>query len=286
MSSVNLRFFFEIISSELERIDTSDPDSKLVLNLSPTDQSIVLIAGLDSETLIDKVQFERYLKCRIKKGDKIPFLKSLIQNDISSILDTLKNTLLESIDLYYHFEELLDSTNLLVNNNDCGNKVIISKTPKTSLIIGLLSSSIIKMMSSLDIVVKYCYALEEKENFNYSKYHKINNKILFGDAKHLKKIKGVTESISNVSNDIRLLENLRNDFIHNNSINSFNRIYVKIFNNKVIDKYILIPDSQDGHFLKSTNRNRFFSNENKLNEFVPNVYEEVLKKVINTLKQY
>lgn len=284
MIKEKLQSKFYQISLELERVDLANFDIRIAPDLNL--QQLILIDGVDSESKISKSEFEKKVNYHLKSENKIKFLKGMIQNDISSLLNSFKNTLLESLEIYYHFTRTLRISDLLIDKSFKGNTVIISKSDKTTLIIGLLSSSIIKMMSSLDILVKYCRAIEDSRLFDYSKYHKLDYKVLFGNAKYLKEIEGKEGCITDVSDNMRLLENLRNDFIHNNSINSFNRIYLKINRGVVVEKFILLPDSKNGNFIKSVNQNRFFSKERKLNDFIPKVYSEILNKMLETLKQY
>lgn len=284
MIQKDFQFIFHKISLELERIDAFNNNIKIASDLNL--EKLILIDGFDSESTITKTEFEKKISSNLKSLNRVKFLKGMVQNDISNILDSFKNTLLESLEIHKLFKEMLESADLLINKSIKRDSIIISKSDKTTLIIGLLSSSIIKMMSSLDILVKYCKAIEDKELFDYSIYHKLDNKVLFGNAKHLKKLKGKKYCITDISNDMKILENLRNDFIHNNSINSFNRIYLKIKQGTIIDRYILLPDNENGNFTKYINRNRFFSKENKFNDFIPKVYSEILDKILVTLKQY
>jgi len=52
----------------------------------------------------------------------------------------------------------------------------------------------------------------------------------------------------------------------------------------MIEKFILIPDTTNGNFDTFKNRNRFFNNDVKLNDILPDLIFEFWKRLMTTIK--
>lgn len=51
----------------------------------------------------------------------------------------------------------------------------------------------------------------------------------------------------------------------------------------MLEKFVLIPDHTNGNFDTYKNRNRFFDNDVKLNEVLPEIIWDFQKRLIRTL---
>ena len=94
----------------------------------------------------------------------------------------------------------------------------------------------------------------------------------------------IAGTIFETNKNIKLVNELRNELIHNSSWQSINKLYVHYKQNEIVEKYILIPDFDEcGTIIRSGNRNHFFSQENKINEMLPEMLEDILKRIHKTL---
>ena len=89
-----------------------------------------------------------------------------------------------------------------------------------------------------------------------------------------------------LTKDISILLSMRNEIIHNSSWDQMQTVYVNVKNGVIRERYILFPDiTAEGTLDKCYNRNHFFSQGNKFNEMLPDLYFTWIKKIIKTLER-
>mgnify|MGYP003665560411 FL=1 len=140
----------------------------------------------------------------------------------------------------------------------------------------------INLYSQLDFVTKIIFEFENIYT-NFDVYPKLKSKsILFGDSKKTS-FKEKPDTIYEMTDNIRIIMYLRNEIVHNSSIDSFPKVYQNIDNKKIIEKFILIPDFRNGLIQTFKNRKRFFNDDTKLNKILPSLINDFWIKLINTL---
>jgi len=92
-------------------------------------------------------------------------------------------------------------------------------------------------------------------------------------------------SIYDMSESMRMIMYLRNEIVHNASIDSVPKVYQIIKDKKIIEKFILLPDFDDGIVCTFKNRKRFFNNDTKLNEILPQLIEEFWTRLKYTISE-
>ncbi|HNT21325.1 MAG TPA: hypothetical protein PKL70_12915 [Saprospiraceae bacterium] len=80
---------------------------------------------------------------------------------------------------------------------------------------------------------------------------------------------------------------LRNEIVHNASYDYMPKVYQILKGGMLVEKYILLPDLQNGRLKVFKNRKRFFDDDIKLNEVLPSLTIEFwqrLKLTIDSIK--
>ena len=80
--------------------------------------------------------------------------------------------------------------------------------------------------------------------------------------------------------------NLRNELIHNATWEMNPKIFFKVQNNKLTEKCIYMPDfSKEGNLITYKNRKRFYAQGKRLNEELPKIYFDILKRILITIQR-
>lgn len=238
-------------------------------------------AGYDSDCALDK---DMFLKLVNEYKDKVPDLyKHLYLVDIQFLIATIQN-LLEGMD-YSFTNFFVEISNIELENylTDKTDAVLMINSQDSRYISALLESYFTKAYSILDILTKICYEFENKyDGFeNYKKTKSAN--ILWGDRKHLS-IKDAADTVFIRSDTIKLIESLRNEVVHNGSLEQNPKVYISYKNNEIVEKFMLLPDYTDGNLVTVKNRKHFFSNGNKVNDILPKLHIDYLQEILATIK--
>lgn len=133
------------------------------------------------------------------------------------------------------------------------------------------------------MLTKITYEFENKydsfENFKKAK----SANILWGNRKRLA-IKDEPDTVFIRSNTVKLIESLRNEVVHNGSLEQNPKVFIVFENNEIVERFMLLPDYIDGNLSTAKNRKHFFSNGNKANKVLPELHFAYLKEILNTVK--
>ena len=238
-------------------------------------------AGYDSDCALDK---DMFLKLVNEYKDKVPDLyKHLYLVDIQFLIATIQN-LLEGMD-YSFTNFFVQISNIELKNHltDKTDTVLTVTSQDSGYISSLLESYFTKAYSILDILTKICYEFENKydsfENFKKSK----SANILWGDRKHLA-IKDEPQTIFVRSNTVKIIEALRNEVVHNGSLEQNPKVFITLENNEIVERFMLLPDFIDGNLATVKNRKHFFSECNRANDLLPQIHMDYLKEILSTIK--
>jgi len=142
----------------------------------------------------------------------------------------------------------------------------------------------VNLYSQIDFTTKIIYEIENLHT-NFATYPKLKSKdIVYGDSKKTA-FREMQGSIYDMSESMRMIMYLRNEIVHNASIDSVPKVYQIIKDKKIIEKFILLPDFDDGIVCTFKNRKRFFNNDTKLNEILPQLIEEFWTRLKYTISE-
>lgn len=144
----------------------------------------------------------------------------------------------------------------------------------------------ILLSSCFDILTKLAVELSNIEKIDFSKQVKLKSKdTKFGQRKgvgdRLQQNLFSKESDSN----IELIQFLRNRFVHSSSLDNLNKIYIGHKGNET-EKWIFFPDLDDYRNIHhSGNRSNFYSQERRIQEFLPDLIQQIEIIIYKTLEQ-
>lgn len=252
----------------------------------------ILNIGLNSEANLNTNDFNNFINIINHIYRDIDIFRYFYLYDLYNLLDTLQELFINIDISFIGFFKNLCKIETFFKSSDG-----IYKTSGISqrYTYHMLNSFFITIHSSFDIITKLSFELEKlkyDENINkkFKEYRMLNcNGIIF-DKKGRSKIEHIKRDntifyLEEKEINIKIIESIRNDLVHNMVLSPFSYVYLYIKNKKIIEKFILMPDfdKTTGRFCRYKNRNKFYSTEDKLNDKLPEIYIDVLHKLINTL---
>jgi len=244
---------------------------------------LVAQGGIDAEIRISKEDFEKFVS---DYEDKQTIYRMLYFFDIDSLIGTLQNCVVETNYSVGEFYKQLNINNFLINEEILSFKDGIQYAAGgiVTNITSLVNRIFICLYSILDFITKIVHEVEQLQ-LEFDSYPRLRSKdTLLGYAK--KTTFNEMESTLFEKTDYRkMIEYLRNEIIHNASIDSIPKVYQKVVYNKIVEKFILLPDFTDGNIDTFRNRKRFFDNDTKLNEVLPDLINDYFRRLSFTLQQ-
>lgn len=237
-------------------------------------------SGLDSESSLSKLDFEKIVSAH--SSDEV-FNKLLYLFDVRNLVSSIQNSTIEVKYLFGLFYKYLNENSFLLVNkpiNETGIQYAAGFI--VSNIYATLNSIIINLSSQLDFVTKLAFEIENLQN-SFSTYPKMKSKdVLYGDKKKLT-INEMTDSLFESSEYLNLIVTLRNEIIHNSSYDNLPKVYQTFEEGILKEKFILLPDMENGRLITFKNRRRFFGSEIKFNELLPDLLTEFWNRLHFTL---
>ena len=240
---------------------------------------IGLSGGHSSEIPINKNDFLALV------NQTLPYCGDIYRHvyveDCQYLVCTVQNLLLSAEHCYlqYYIEiSRIDSDHL-----ELGETLVIS-SPETMRLMFYLETFFIKLYSVLDLIVKIIYELEHpRQSFNTITKLKSAEK-LWGDRKKLHMIKCIGTVFEDCET-IKIIESLRNEAVHNGTWEFYPKVFLKIKDKKIVERYMLFPDIIDGRLSSAKNRKHFFSTETKVNDKLVQIHDDFYKRLFTTLQQ-
>lgn len=248
--------------------------------LLPTLSPAMQFGGIDAEINVSKNEFEKFVN---SLGSEIDH-KALYFYDCANLIETLQNSIVETKYLFGQFYKVLNENSFLINETlVIDSNFQYTSGPIVTNLTSIVNHLFINLYSQLDFLTKIIYEYENihTEFLNYPNLKA--SKILYGSSKKTK-LRDLKNSIFEKSDNILKIITLRNEIVHNASLDNLPKVYIKIKDGKIIEKFTLIPDFKNGNLQKFKNRNRFFNDEAKLNQILPEIISEHWKRLLCTLK--
>lgn len=239
-------------------------------------------AGLDPEAKGSKDDFNNFLSRAPSGARKIVFYYSV--RGYSHAAQNILNHISISLGDAY---ELLSRANLeervpLEAQSHGGEHYRNLRSPNCHRIWEKFNFCIEKSISFLDFITKYVAEISSIKEGDIS--GKLNaSSVTFGKWKHLKLAKNTT--LCTYSDELTLLTTLRDETVHNGTIDHFSRIYEHAVGEKVQARFLLFPDHVDGKIQTASGRRRFFTQDNHLNGRLPYILEKVFSDALSSLNE-
>jgi hypothetical protein len=84
---------------------------------------------------------------------------------------------------------------------------------------------------------------------------------------------------------VRKFETFRNEYVHNGPWDLRSSVYYTAVDGEPADVIIYSPDMVDGHFVTSGSRNKFYSQNNRINAQLPDMIKDATQILIRTVDQ-
>lgn len=249
--------------------DFDMPKDELVECFSVPLQDKMANIGIKDQTLL-----QIYQEIELKK------YKYAYTADCQSLVNTLQELIMgihsSFVGFYKHLCMLHNIPKMEGTYYEC--------STEARMVYSFLYSFIIQSYSTFDILTKIAYELENIKIDTNSYVKMASSKLLYGDKKKLNL--DVTGTIFEKSRTVSVIENLRNEIVHNATWEMNPKVFISTNNKEIVARFILLPDfTPEGTLVTFKNRKRFFSEGKKVNEELPKLYFDVLQKIYKTLKR-
>lgn len=241
----------------------------------------IIDAGHAQECSIEKSIFEKL----VKDNNNYVTNKYLYFHDCDALLFALQNrftivgTLIEEVykQLSRHADIEEGTFNAAVLSDDTSIHTH-----------ACLNSLIINLASSCDIMTKVAFELEAIPGLDFSKYpKKVSANILYGKCTNLPDALKQPNTYFAQPRPVAIkrIETLRDELIHNGSLDYFYNVYSVMLEEEFLN-FVLCPDmDSDGQFVSYNGRKKFYSKDCKtFNEVLPLMVSDVLILALNTLQ--
>lgn len=140
-----------------------------------------------------------------------------------------------------------------------------------------------KAYSILDLIVKIVFELENPIG-SFSSITKLkSSEKLWGNRKKLR-MNGAQDTIFEDCIVIKQIEALRNEAVHNGTWEFAPKVFLRIEDSTIIERYMVFPDFEEGHLATVKNCRHFFSSGTKVNDALIPIHEEFYRRLLATLQ--
>lgn len=247
--------------------------------LLPAVPQFAHLSGLNSESTLSKVDFEKFLRLT---ADFPEINRFLFLYDTQKLVGSIQECMKELIQMVGEFYRILNTEALFYPPIQQDDGIRYNTSPTVTKLFALLTFVFVRMHSLLDYMVKLALEAEgiPKDFTKYPKLRSSNEQ--FGSRKKVSFNKH-PGSLFEDCEFITFVETLRNHLIHDGLLDDMPKAYERIENGVAVERFLLLPDMTSGRFDRFGNRNLFFSREDKINERLPEILAEFQTRLIVTL---
>ncbi|WP_146046916.1 hypothetical protein [Parasaccharibacter apium] len=246
----------------------------------------IVHAGLDTEAIFSSEEFRLYTNNLENIDDKKILYYYSIKNYYNVALNMINHFVVAIGDAYATLSKpnLYKNVTLEQQKFKMGEDYRHSISPDTMRIWSGFSFSIEKIISFLDFTTKYISDLSGITPGMVSWKSKAGS-VLFGDWKSIRLAKGTP--LCERSIPFNIIDSLRNESVHNGTINHYSGVYEHTNDEKVNRRFILMPDynKSTGRLLVAGGRKRFYTQDNHLNALLPTLVIRVFSDALESLNQ-
>lgn len=247
--------------------------------LLPRVPQFAYLSGLNSEAILSKTDFERFVRLT---ADFPEMNRFLFLYDAQKLVSSIQECQKELVQIVGEFYRTLNIEPLFYPPIRQDDGIRYNASPTVTKLFALLTFVFVRMHSLLDYTVKLALEAEGLPK-NFTKYPKLrSSNEQFGSRKRVSfnKLGG---SLFEECEFITMIETLRNHLIHDGLLDDMPKAYERIENGVAQERFLLFPDMTEGRFDRFGNRNLFFSREDKINERLPDILTEFQARLRVTL---
>ena len=240
----------------------------------------LVFGGQNSNSTIDKECFldiKKIFSGMLDITDKYIYMK-----DCEYLISTVQNLVQSAEYCFVQYYVQIGQINLC--SRAMNNTELFEHMSQDSMkLMFFVETFFIKLYSILDVMVKIVYELENPVAEFPDMVKLKSAKKLWGDRKNLS-LKNYPNTIFEDCEVIRQIEALRNEAVHNGSWEVRPKVFLEVENQKIVERYMLFPDFEDGRLVSVKNRKHFFSKNIKVNDMLILIHDEFYRRLLYTLK--
>lgn len=239
-----------------------------------------MTAGLNSEAPISRDFFEKL----VRANNNPTINKLLYLYDCRRLVSGIQEALIEVVQLQGEFYKTLNLEELFYPPGVSPDGIRHIGSPVTAKLIALINVIYIRLHSLLDYATKLVFEAEHLRT-DFSRYPRLASKNkLFGDRRRIS-LNNKTGTLFEPCDLITETEALRNLIIHDGFFDEQPKVYEVRANGVVQERFILLPDRENGRLTSYGSRNLFYGNEDKINMRLPSFIAEFQKRLLLTVKE-
>lgn len=248
-------------------------------DLLPSIPPLVYLSGLNSESSLSKIDFEKLTRLTANFPEINRFLYLY---DAQKLVSTIQECQKELVQITGQFYHTLNTEPLFYPPIHQDDGIRYNTSPTVTKLFAFLTFIFLRMHSLLDYSVKLALEAENLPK-DFSEYPKMrSSSAQFGSRKKVSFNK-LSDSLFEDCEFITWIETLRNHLIHDGLLDDMPKAYEHIVNGVAVERFLLFPDMTLGRFDRYGNRNLFFSREDKINHRLPDILNKFQQRLIVTL---
>lgn len=206
--------------------------------------------------------------------------KHIYVGDCQYLISTVQN-LLQSVE-YCFVQYYIQISEVGCNRLWLGNQ-ITSMTSEAFAVMFFVETFFTKLASILDLMVKILYELENPvDSFPALKKLKSAD-MLWGERKKVN-INNLAGTIFEDCELLRQIESVRHEVVHNGTWEFRSKVFLRVVDMEIVERYMLFPDFENGHLATAKNRRHFFSEGTKVNDVLVSIHHEFYQRLLATLQ--
>lgn len=241
----------------------------------------VHMAGLEPESRVTKQRFEQLLAG--SKPDRI-LHKFLYLQDVQGLLTNMQRTSAQIGQVVGEFYGILNDSEFYIYSD--GEKIGLrsSVSATTSLLHAHLETIFVRLRSLLDYAVKLAFESERKVK-DFSQILKLcGASKQYSDKKSLRMNEGVG-TLFIKDELIWTISSIRDRIVHDGHLDISARVYENFKRQRLVERFVLIPDMSDGRFETFKNRMNFYGRDHKINHDLPRILDTFYRRMMTTIGQ-
>ncbi len=239
----------------------------------------VHMAGIEPESRVTKAQFEKLIA---GSASERVLHKFIYLQDVQGLLTNVQRTSAQVSQVIGEFYGILNdcAPYLYSSNETVGLRSSVGA--ETSLLHAHLETIFVRMRSLLDYAVKI--SLEaERDDIDYSKIVKLKGgSRQYGDKKSLT-MNERAGTLFVKDELIWTICSIRDRIVHDGHLDISARLYESFKRNRLVERFVLIPDMAEGRFEVFKNRSNFYGRDHKINHDLPRIYDDFFQRMLNTI---
>lgn len=238
-------------------------------------------AGQDSECSLTAEVFRDWIQR--EEFTKTPnFYRHLYLVDCQFLIGTIQNLLSGMEDSFVNYYTRIANIGNGISPS-APDATMYEMSMPVRCISSLLESYFVKAYSILDMLCKIGHELQFTEK-EFTSYKKIKSADLLWGARKKLQINDTAHTLFEKCELISMVESLRNEVVHNGAWELNPKVFIRFDNEIPVERFMLFPDTSQGHLATVKNRKHFFGNGTKVNEVFPKIHIAYQQRLLNTVK--